>query len=345
MTAYPQAPQRVLIIKPSALGDVVTAMPVLRGLRRTFPACHIAWLVRPDCAGLVRHDSDLNEIILFERKRLGKAWRSLDSLGALLKFFAQLRTARFDWVLDLQGLFRSAFFTGVTCSPLRGGFADAREGAALFYTRRFRPSKPHTVDRNIELARDLGINAKPEDMTLQISEEGRLFADDFCRKNAKQGKDFLVCVPPTTWRTKQYPVRHWRAVVSALSKRMSVVLVGSPSPREVQLCQAVAEGAGPGVLNLAGQTSVPQMVGLISRSDGVVCCDSSSKFIAAATGVDSITLLGPTMTERTGPYLRGRAIVAPVACQGCLKKQCRHCSCMDLIEPQTVIDAVEQMLG
>lgn len=348
MTPYPsssQPPRRVLIIKPSALGDVVTAMPVLRGLRRTFPQCHITWMVRPDCAGLVQHDTDLNEILLFNRKLLGKAWQNPLALGALLKFLAHLRMARFDWVLDLQGLFRSAFFTGITRAPLRAGFADAREGAALFYTQRTRPAKPHTVDRNIDLAHDLAIDARSTDMTLQVSIDGRAFADEFCRNHFLQGRDYLVCVPPTTWQTKRYPVRHWRKVVSDLSKRMPVVLLGSPSPAETQLCLAVGDGAGARVFNLAGQTAVPQMVGLISRSAGVVCCDSSSKFIAAATGVDSLTLLGPTQAERTGPYLIGRAVTAPVPCRGCLKKRCRHHTCMELIDPQTVIAEAEKMLG
>ena len=86
------------------------------------------------------------------------------------------------------------------------------------------------------------------------------------------------------------------------------------------------------------------MVGLIAASGGVICCDSSAKFIAPAVGVDVVTLIGPTRVERTGPYLRGRPVVADVACQGCLRKQCRHITCMESIDPEAVIAAAGEML-
>ena len=338
-------PGRVLIIKPSALGDVVTAMPVLRGLRRTFPQAHVAWLIRPDCAPLVRHDGDLNEVVLFDRKRLGNAWWSIGAAIALLRFRRQLRRGRFDWIIDLQGLFRSGYFARTTMAPVRAGFADAREGATVFYTHRVEVAQTHTVDRNIALGRALGIDARPQDMTLQVSPEGVRFAEDFQRRRGRKPRDFLICVPPTTWPTKRYPVRHWRKVVAALSVEVPAVLIGSPAEEDGRICQAVAEGLGSGVINLAGQTTVPEMVGLIAASAGVVCCDSAAKFIAPAVGVDAVVLMGPTRVERTGPYLRGRAILARVSCQGCLKKRCRHVTCMELIDPDEVIAAAREMLS
>ena len=87
------------------------------------------------------------------------------------------------------------------------------------------------------------------------------------------------------------------------------------------------------------------MVGLIAASGGVVCCDSAAKFIAPAVGVDVVTLLGPTRLERTGPYPRGTAVVANVPCQGCLRRRCRHITCMDLIAPAEVISAARDMLA
>ncbi|MDP6047581.1 MAG: glycosyltransferase family 9 protein, partial [Phycisphaerae bacterium] len=157
MTA-PQAlspPQRVLIIKPSALGDVVTALPVLRGLKRTFPKCSVSWLVNDNCADMISHDSDIDEIILFKRKAMGKAWRSFSAAKMTLSFLWMLRKSHFDWVIDLQGLLRSGIFARATGASVRAGFSTAREGAAWFYNRRISPEAAHTVDRNIELARSL----------------------------------------------------------------------------------------------------------------------------------------------------------------------------------------------
>lgn len=342
--AMAKPPERVLIVKPSSLGDVVTAMPVLRGIRRSFPQAQISWLVTPACAGLIEGDDGLHEIILFERKKLGRAWRSPAAAHALWSLVRTLRQKKFDWVIDLQGLFRSGFLSWASGAKVRAGFAAAREFAPMFYTHAVRVGPPHTVDQNVGLARQLGIDARGEDMTLRVSPAARQQIEELCRKHHLPRKGFLVCVPPTRWITKQYPTRHWRTVVAALAKQMPIALVGSPDPREMASCAAVADGLGAGVPNLAGQTSVPQMVALIEASAGVICSDSAAKFIAPAVGVDVVTLLGPTRLELTGPYPRGQAIVAPTPCQGCRKKHCSHITCMELISPADVISAAETML-
>ena len=344
MSAAPPArPDRVLIVKPSALGDVVTAMPVLRGLRRTFgPDVHVAWLVNTTCGDLVAGDSDLSECIPFERSRLGKAWRSASSAAALAGLLKRLRRGRYDWVIDLQGLLRSALLARAAGAPLRAGFADAREGAAWLYTHAISvEADRHTVDRNIALARALGIDARGEDMTLEVTPAARAFAEAFKAEN-DLGGGFVVCVPPTRWATKLYPVRHWRTVVGALARETPVVLTGAPGDRD--LCAAVADGATGAVVNAAGRTDVAQMVALIAASSGVICCDSAAKFIAPAVGVETVTLTGPTRVERTGPYLRGRAVVACVPCQGCLRRRCQHITCMESIDPAAVIAAAGEML-
>ena len=339
----PERLDRVLIVKPSALGDVVTAMPVLRGLRRTFGRdLHVGWLVNTNCADLIAHDSDLDECVLFDRKGLRTWWRSVRTARALLKLLRRLRRGRYDWVIDLQGLLRSSLLARFAGASVRAGFADAREAAPWFYTHKVPvDADRHTVDRNIVLARQLGIDARGEDMTLQVSPRGREFAEAF-RAAHDLGPQFVVCVPPTRWATKLYPVRHWRRVVARLARSSSVVIAGAPGDRD--LCGAVADGAPDGVVNAAGQTDVAQMVGLIAASAGVICCDSAAKFIAPAVGTDVVTLIGPTRVERTGPYLRGRPVVAEVECQGCLGKQCQHITCMESIDPEAVIAAAEQML-
>jgi len=337
-------PQRILIVKPSSLGDVVTAMPVLRGLRRTFPNAAISWLISNSCAPLVEHDKDLDEIILLERKKLGRFLWSKESFKAFWQLLGDLRHARFDWVLDLQGLFRSGFFTAATAAPLRAGFADARELAGLFYTHKILAERPHTVDRNIEIARSLGVDARREDMTLQIHPQAQQWADDFIRQMHLDDGPFVICVPPCRWASKHYPVRHWRSMVGGLAQQAKVVLIGSPSTDEMQLCAAVAEGLGDSVINAAGKTDVARMVALIARSAGVICCDSSAKFIAPAVGADVVAIIGPTRVELTGPYLQGTTVMAAVPCQGCLRRTCSHNACMESIQPAQVLEAAQTML-
>jgi len=336
------APDRVLIIKPSSLGDVVTAMPVLRGLRRTFPGAHLGWLINTALSPLIESDSDLNEAIYFDRKYLGWWWRSPGAWRALRRLTRKLHTESFDWVIDLQGLFRSGWFARAARAPVRAGFADAREGAAGFYTHSVQVQARHTVERNIELAKELGIDARPDDFSLQVPPAGREFADNFRRENNLPEGGFLICVPTTRWRTKLYPIRHWRKVVAAMQRELPVVLLGGPG--EEKTCSAVADGVEGRVINLAGKTSIPQMVGIIASSAGVICSDSAAMNIAPAVSVDVVVVVGPTRIEHTGPFRRGQVIVAQVPCQGCRKKTCRHITCMESIDPADVISAANQML-
>ena len=337
----PAEPKKVLIIKPSALGDVVTAVPVLRGLRRAFPAAKIDWLLSRSCAALVEGDGDLDGVVYFDRRPLGRAWRSPAAAKMLAGFLAGLRRGGYDWVIDLQGLLRSGFFARATGAGVRAGFANAREGAWLFYTHRHLPAETHTVDRNISLARSLGIGARREDMTLEVFPAGREFAESFLRRTGAAERGFVVLVPPTRWPTKCYPVRHWRTVAAILAQRRPVALLGTDADRE--LCRQIADAAGRGAVNLAGQTTIPQMVALIASAGCVVCSDSAAMHIAQAVGTDVLALLGPTRPERTGPVLGGRALLAEVPCRGCLRRRCRHITCMQAIHPRDVVASVEAL--
>jgi len=341
--ARERPPERVLIIKPSALGDVVTALPVLRALRRTFPAAHLSWLVSTACSPLLERDVDLDEIVPFERRRLGRAWRSPDAAGALLELIRRLRRARYDWVIDMQGLFRSGFLAVTTGARIRAGFATAREGAWMFYTHRLRPTRRHTVDRNMELAGVLGLDARREDMTLTVAPEGQAFAGGFLSRSEVAGRPLVALVPPTRWPTKLYPTRHWRALAGMLGGGAALAVMGTGA--DVELCAAVAEAGGAHAVNLAGQTSIPEMVGLIAAADCVVCCDSAAMHIAQAVGTEVVALIGPTRPERTGPLLERQYITAPVPCQGCLRRRCEHVTCMQEIDPAVVAERVERALA
>ncbi len=337
------APRRVLIIKPSSLGDVVTAVPVLRGLKRTFPEVQVDWMLATNCIPLLVHDTDINAIVPFDRKGLGKFWRSPKAAGKLWRFLRQIRKGRYDWVLDLQGLLRSAIFTRASHAPLRAGFGDGREGAPLLYNVTHMPLSPHTVSRNIELARSLGINATDADMTLQTSHSGEVYFETLTREQGLDDNGYVVCVPPTRWATKRYPARRWRTVINRLRANHRVVVTGAPG--DEAYCQTITDGMDD-VLNVTGKTSVEQLVGLIAHGAGVICCDSAAKFIAPAVNTDVVCLIGPTQTDRTGPFPTGEAIVSPALCQGCLRKRCRPTGiCMDLIAPSDVVTAAEAMLA
>ncbi len=129
-------PNRILIIKPSSLGDVATTLPLLCDLRRAHPNALIDWLIAPPFASMIQGHDALNNIIIFDRKELAAWWRSPRAFKKFRALIRQLKSANYDCVIDAQGLLRSGYFSWVTGAKARIGFADAREGGHLFYTHK-----------------------------------------------------------------------------------------------------------------------------------------------------------------------------------------------------------------
>src|SRR5262245_15179364 len=124
-------PRRVALIKPSALGDIVHALPVLTALRKRFPEAHLTWVVNRAYEPLLAGHPHLDATLAFDRAALR---HGLWSLGGLVEFACTLRRQQFDLAIDLQGLFRSGLMAWLTRAPRRVGPAAAREGATWFYT-------------------------------------------------------------------------------------------------------------------------------------------------------------------------------------------------------------------
>ena len=151
---------RMLLVKPSSLGDIVHALPVLHGLRTRYPRARIDWLAAPPFAPLLTGHPDLNDVVLFDRMRYGRMGTSPRAAKEFLDFVHGLRQRQYGLVIDLQGLFRTGFLSMASGAGVRIGFRNAREGAWLFYTHRIRVDDPdaHAVDRNYSVAKLLGFD-------------------------------------------------------------------------------------------------------------------------------------------------------------------------------------------
>ena len=175
-------PSRILLIRPSALGDVCRTVPLLVSLRRAYPEARIDWLVQDGFGDAIRHHPDLSGLIPFARAELGRSMKRANPL-ATLRFLNKLRSRKYDLVIDAQGLFRSGLFARATRARRRVGHADARERAPRFYTDRVACDAPHTVDRMLALLGPLGVEAVA-DMRLYTSEDDRAWADVQCEGRA-----------------------------------------------------------------------------------------------------------------------------------------------------------------
>lgn len=326
----------ILLIKPSSLGDVVHTLPVLNLLRKRFPQAKITWLLSRACAGLLEGHPQLDEILLFDRKKLGLWWKNP---LALWEFDRELRSKKFDLVVDLQGLFRSGWMAFRTGAKTRIGFASARELAWLFYTDRVQLEtlEQHAVDRYIAVADALGCGKIPVQFNFHTTPEDDAAVNDLLAP--LNGAKFAVLMPGANWETKRWPVEYFITLARELEKwGLKTVVSGGAD------VESAAKTIQPS-LNVANKTSLKQLVVLLSKARLVVANDSGPMHIAAALGAPLITLFGPTNPIRTGPYGRPECVVRhPVDCWPCYSRKCSHLSCLRKLAPDQVLQSAKKAL-
>lgn len=355
-TPAPTAYQRILIIKPSSLGDVVHALPVLAGLRQAYPHAHIAWLIGNSFAPLLENHPLLDEVIPFDRRRYGRMLQSPRILIEFFGFVRQLRRRHFDLVLDLQGLFRSGFLAYASGARRRVGFADAREFAWLFYTQRIACARTppniatpntHAVDRNLNLARVLGLPVDPPTFPLGLRTEELDSARKLLATAAGRPLDhFTAVIPGARWDTKRWRADRLAKLIERLAAERlpPAILLGSPDDRAFAN-QILATGQTP-VIDLVGRTSLRQLSALLALADLVICHDSGPMHIAAALDRPLVAIFGPTNPTRTGPYGPSSRVVAlPLPCAPCYRRQCPlgHHNCMQQLDVDTVLRNVREL--
>lgn len=276
---------RILIVKLSSLGDLFHALPAVRTLRQGLGA-EIDWVVQPEYGELVRCFDDVADVILFPRRRL---------LAGVLPFTRQVRQHRYDFVVDLQGLVKSAAITAVARGGRTIGPSANREGAHLFYREVAgeKNKNRHAAEELLDVARHLDLPI-PDQLPFPVtfpSHEG-----------FGPGLQIALC-PRSRAAGKDWPADRFARTARELLARhpdTTVHLVGSPSDHAT--CDQIARAVGPSAQNHAGQTTLLELGGLLGVMDLLITVDSGPMHMAAAIGTPTLALFGPTSPLRTGPY-------------------------------------------
>jgi lipopolysaccharide heptosyltransferase I len=338
----PAPPKRILVLKPSALGDIVHALPVLSLLRDRFPAASISWLVVPAFASLLQDHPHIDEVILFERKRYAGALRDPSAAGGIVSLARALRERSFDLAIDLQGLFRTGWLSLQTRAPVRVGFSYARELAWVGYTHTLdTPTRErHAIERYLDVAEALGCGRGPVRYEFGVTAADR----DVVAAMLGTRDPIAVLLPGTNWPTKRWPADRFAALAAPLRERFGLtpVLAGGSDAKEL----SEAMGDLDGVIDLAGRTSLRQLVALLERASVVITNDSGPMHIAAALRRPMVALFGPTNPVRTGPHrMLGQVLRADIVCSPCYSRRCAHLSCLRSIGVQAVLEEVARRLA
>ena len=334
----------VFILKPSSLGDVVQALPVLRLLKRHRPDAQVFWWLEAGLAPLLEGDPDLAGIIPFERQR----WSSPRHWGEVWTSLRDIRARRFDWVIDLQSLARSGLCAWLANGGLTVGLEDGREGAPALHDFSVpRPSPvTHAVDWYLEVLPCLGV---PVHHDFTWIPERPVVAAAVREKWNLGGERWIAFQPGARWENKRWPVEHFAQVAQACARdfpNARFAILGSAGERG--LGETIA-GAVPGrCLNLAGGLSLPEMIEWLRLCEVLVSNDTGPMHVAAALGKPVVALFGPTEPRRTGPYGQlDRALQFHAPCVPCMRSEClavNRLECLLRITPQTVVQRVAEAL-
>ncbi|MFH1136739.1 MAG: glycosyltransferase family 9 protein [Pseudomonadota bacterium] len=336
----------ILIVKLSAIGDVVLALPFLESLRRAFPRARITWLVEEAAAGLLPPPPLLDRVLVARRKTwlrelaAGRPWRAARDVGG---FIRELRRERYDVVVDLQGLLKSGVWVGLSRGKRKIGFDRTRELSYLFLGERLPRYDPerHALLRYLDAAVYLGGAAEPVMFRFPERPEAAREAEKLL---AGLSRPLVAVNPGAKWPSKLWPEAHWRELIRRLAGDLGlgVVLTGSPDERAAN--GRLALGPDPAA-DLTGRTSLPVLAEVFRRVDLVVGPDTGPMHLAAATGTPVIALFGPTAPWRTGPFGPGSlALRTGIECSPCFRKSCPRPRCLTDLTPDTVARAVGRFL-
>ena len=319
MREIPSDP-RIAIVKLSALGDVIHALPVARALRRRFPDAALTWIVETRARPLLRDHPDLDRVIPVDTRRWRRlAWRPRSAarlLRDLRRLRSRMRRGRFDIALDLQGLAKSGVLTRLTGAPMRIGFArsHSRELSWLAVTHPVAPppSAAHVVDQYLSLLAPLGIERVTPEFHVPARPEADKVIDGFLREHGVKPGERLVALNPGAGRpNKQWPIEHFWSLAQRLGGEAEARVLLLWGPGEIDLARRIGEGLATRPL-LAPPTDLDHLTALLRRVSLIVAADTGPLHLAAAVGTPALGLYGPTRAERNGPYgPNGHALQSP----------------------------------
>ena len=347
-------PDRILVVRLSAMGDIIHGMPAIAALRRAKPGLKIGWLVEQRWVELLcSRDSerfaprsqlkplvDWVQVTNFARWRralfFAETWHQVRSA------LREVRAMKYEMVLDLQGSVRSALAACAAGARTRVGSSQPREvPAGMLYTRAIEPAGAHVVEQALSMTS--AVAGEPLECVqppFPLDPVHQAWAEGFIAK--LDGKPVAILNPGAGWGAKCWPAESFGAVACALAERGLSVVVNH-GPGEERLVKAVRASSHGVAVPL--QCSVGELIALTRRARLFIGGDTGPMHLAAALEVPVVALFGPTRPERNGPFGTHSVVLRSPESVNQTSHTDRPDEGLVSISPQAVIDAAEQLLG
>jgi heptosyltransferase-1 len=335
---YPVDDLRILIVRTSALGDVVHALPVLTALRRHLPRARIGWVVEAPFASLLEERPDLDEVIVVRTKSWRRTPLAAATLGDLRRFWNELDGFSPDVVLDLMGNHKAGAISALTMADRRVGLAGRHRrerSSGIWMSEGVEPIGQHAVQRALSVLPALGLPVERPDFGA-----GKIFP----QAEAPVDEGYMAILPGAGWENKRYPNRWWGKVAAGVAAAGGPDSRLLPGPGEEEAAEEAEEASG-GYARLVPPSGLEGLTAALRGARLVLGGDTGPLHLAHALGRPVLCLMGPTDPERNGPYGRvDQALWKQLPCSFCHKRFDETKACLLEIPPSAVVDRAIRLL-
>lgn len=328
--------KKILVVKLRHLGDVLLTTPVFSSLKKALPNAQIDAYVYEEAVPMLEGNPFVGHILTYNSQ-----WKKRGFFFRLRREIALLREIRkqgYDLVINLTEGDRGVFSSWLSGAKIRVGFSPKGrlQKKLVTHTVKHCPSLRHTVERNLDALRRIGIF--PEES------ERELFFD---AGKKKEGAPFILIHPTSRWRFKCWSVPKMRELIERILKMgKRVVLTSGPDPIEISMVEAIAQGLNVDVF--AGKTTLKELGALIHSCEVLICVDSVPLHIASALKSPVVALFGPTSDVTWGPWRNphARMITQNFSCRPCYQDGCggsKYSDCLQTLPVEKVMNALSSL--
>jgi len=345
----------ILIVKLSAIGDVIHTLPALNAIRKAYPDARITWLVEEAASGLLEGHEALDRILVSKRKRWLQNLKTSSRFKAVREaycFVKELRDTHYDLIIDFQALLKSGILIALARGKRKVGFGKGLEHMeySYFFLNERVPAvdmEHHAMLRGLMLLNALGIASDAIDYKLPVSANDSEKVDELLSQKRLKNAGKLVAINPVAkWGTKLWPYHKFAQLADRLMDQYDAEIIFTGSRKDRLVTKRIISAMKGRAVNIAGKTTLKMLAGLYAKADIVVSTDTGPMHLAASVGTPVVALFGPTAPWRTGPFGSGHQIVkVELECAPCFKRSCETIDCMHQISVAQVLDAVSKVFG
>ncbi len=345
--------KKFLIIRLSALGDIVHCLPVAYALRQKYPDAQIDWVVGDKSSSIILNNPLIDNVYVANLSKWKKNWLSISTIKDICTLNKKLQKEKYDYSIDLHGMFKSLIIQMFSGAKNRVGYKDYREFSTLGSNILVEPKSKrphrnyHVVKRNLDLLEEASILTKEELNSIEPravlpnpSDETKHVIDNYL-SDIDKSKKTVAFAPATTWKNKHWAEDNWKKLYLELKDKVNIIFTGTKD--DIDLIKRITDNDEKAFI-LAGKTNLNEYIELLGRVDLTVSPDSSAAHFSWAQGVKTITLFCATSKHTFAP-IGGIAFPSgEEICKPCHKRKCKNPICTSQTGPQEVLDAIKTVL-